>query len=87
MVAGDSTMETRQTEEPRRLKLKGRTLVSVETIASYCMVSSSTVRRWIRDGRLSAFQLPSGHFRVRDSDFADFLKRYNIPSSAELTKT
>lgn len=80
-------METQRIEEPRRLKLKGQTLVSVDSIACYCMVSSSTVRRWIRDGRLSAFQLPSGHFRVRDSDFADFLKRYNIPSSAELTKT
>jgi excisionase family DNA binding protein len=80
-------MAIRQTEEPRRLKLKGQTLVTVDTIASYCMVSSSTVRRWIRDGRLSAFQLPSGHFRVRDSDFVDFLKRYNIPGSAELMKT
>jgi excisionase family DNA binding protein len=48
------------------------------------MVSRSTVRRWINDGRLTAMKLPSGHFRVSIADFKDFLKRYNMPEPKEL---
>ena len=58
--------------------------VGVESIAGYCMVSRSTVRRWIADGKLGAFKLPGGHYRISVADFNDFLKRYNIPVCKEL---
>jgi excisionase family DNA binding protein len=33
-------------------------------IAAYCQVSKSTVLEWIKSGRLKAFSLPSGHYRI-----------------------
>jgi excisionase family DNA binding protein len=65
----------------------GQTFITVDSIASYCMVSRSTVGRWIRDGRLSAMKLPSGHFRVSVKSFRDFLKRHNMPITQELIES
>ena len=52
---------------------------TVKDIAEYCLVSRMTVRRWIKDGKLSAMKLPSGHYRITLVDFRDFLERYHIP--------
>jgi excisionase family DNA binding protein len=48
-------------------------------IASYCQVSKSTVLEWIKSGRLKAFSLPSGHYRIDKKDFREFLERWDIP--------
>ena len=48
-------------------------------IAAYCKVSKSTVLEWIKSGRLKAFSLPSGHYRIDRKDFNEFLEIWNIP--------
>ena len=48
-------------------------------IAVYCRVSKSTVLEWIKSGRLKAFSLPSGHYRIDKKDFREFLERWDIP--------
>lgn len=53
--------------------------LTVQGAANYCLVSGITVRRWIRDGRLSAIRLPSGHYRIDLADFKEFLERYEMP--------
>jgi excisionase family DNA binding protein len=58
--------------------------ITVKDIAEYCLVSGITVRRWIKDGKLSAMKLPSGHYRITTSGFRDFLERYNMPIREEL---
>jgi len=72
--------------ETKRKKLEGQTYITVESIAAYCMVSRTTVRRWVLDGRLAAMKLPSGHFRVSMTDFRAFLERYNMPVAGELQR-
>ena len=57
--------------------------IAVKDLASYCMVSTCTVRRWIRDGKLTSIKLPSNQCRVSMADFQDFLNRYNIPVREE----
>jgi len=61
--------------------------VKVKDIADYCMVSKITVRRWIRNGKLSAIRLPSGHYRVNVADFREFLERWNIPVNGTLLES
>jgi excisionase family DNA binding protein len=61
-----------------KLKIESRTSVTVKGIANYCLVSESTVRRWIKDGKISAFRLPSGQYRIIAADFKDFLTRYGM---------
>ena len=61
--------------------------LAIRDIASSCMVSTVTVRRWIQRGELMAFRLPSGHYRVSAADFRDFLKRYGMPLDEELLES
>ena len=53
--------------------------VTVGFVARHCGVSNTTVLRWIEKGKLPAFRLPAGHYRVDRDDFAAFLTSYGIP--------
>jgi excisionase family DNA binding protein len=64
----------------KKLKIKSRTSVTVKGIANYCLVSESTVRRWIKDEKISALRLPSGQYRITASDFMVFLNKYGMPT-------
>lgn len=57
--------------------------IEVKDVATYCMVSTTTVRRWLKDGKLTSIKLPSNQYRISIEDFKDFLRRYNIPVSKE----
>jgi len=63
---------------------KNKNWVGVGLVGKYCLVSTATVRRWIKQGELSAIRLPSGHYRVTVADFRDFLGRYDMPVKGEL---
>ena len=57
--------------------------IDIKTIASYCMVSTNTVRRWLESGKLNSIRLPSNRYRVSIKDFREFLQNYNIPIKSE----
>lgn len=59
--------------------------VTINDISSYCMVSPSTVRRWIRAGKLQAIKLPSGHFRVTAQSLRSFFIENHIPIPEDLS--
>jgi excisionase family DNA binding protein len=48
-------------------------------IASSCQVTIPTVKRWIREGHLTAFQTAGGHFRVTEEEFRRFQDAYRMP--------
>ena len=48
-------------------------------VASYCHVSHVTVLKWIKEGRLKAYTIPSGHYRIQKQDFHDFLVQHKMP--------
>jgi excisionase family DNA binding protein len=52
--------------------------IKIKDIARKCMVSQTTVRRWIESGQLRAFKLPSGHYRINQVDYRRFLKEIGI---------
>jgi len=53
--------------------------IKIKDVASECMVSRTTVRRWIESGKLRAIRLPSGHFRINRVDYRSFLETCEIP--------
>jgi len=55
--------------------------VSVGFIAKSCGVSNATVLRWIYAGKLPAFRLPGGYFRIELKKLSEFLAEYNMPSA------
>ena len=48
-------------------------------VARACQVTIPTVKRWIRDGHLSAFQTAGGHYRVTEDEFRRFQAAHHIP--------
>lgn len=42
--------------------------VRLQTAEQALGISYSTIRRWIREGRLRALRLPTGHLRVAKKD-------------------
>jgi excisionase family DNA binding protein len=48
-------------------------------IAAACQVTIPTVKRWIREGHLAAFQTAGGHFRVTEDEFRRFQAAHRIP--------
>lgn len=57
--------------------------IEVKVIAGYCMVSTSTVRRWLENGKLKSIKLPSNQYRISEEDFRNFLMRFDIPIREE----
>jgi excisionase family DNA binding protein len=53
--------------------------IKIKDVANYCMVSKTTVRRWIERGKLRAIRLPSGHYRINQVDYRRFLESCGIP--------
>jgi excisionase family DNA binding protein len=53
--------------------------VKIKDVAAYCMVSKTTVRRWIESGKLQAIRLPSGHYRINKVDYRRFIESCGIP--------
>lgn len=59
--------------------------LSTGDIAGFCEVNVTTVKRWIRQGHLSGFQTPMGHFRVEKVAFVKFLRANNMPIDESLS--
>jgi excisionase family DNA binding protein len=52
--------------------------LSLGSAAKRCNVNRTTVYRWIISGQLKAHSLPSGHFRVLQSDLDDFCRAFGV---------
>ena len=65
---------------PRKRYTFSRPLTTGQ-VARLCHVSTVTVRNWIKAGRLEAYTLPGGHYRITPEAFKAFLRRYSIPIS------
>jgi two-component system OmpR family response regulator len=48
-------------------------------VAGSCQVTIPTVKRWIREGHLTAFQTAGGHFRVTEDEFRRFQAAHRMP--------
>lgn len=57
-------------------------LITPEAVAERLNVSAQTVRRWINDGRVPAYKLPSGQFRLDEAEVAAMLTPVS-PSPSE----
>lgn len=60
--------------------MKRRTSITTGTVAEHCEVTYETVKNWIRQGKLPAFETPGGHHRILMDEFDDFLARYGMPA-------
>lgn len=59
--------------------------LSLGKVAKRCNVSRTTVYRWIINGHLKAYSLPSGHFRVTPEDLEAFRASFGIPDVDQIS--
>lgn len=62
---------------------KEQQILTTGKIAKYCHVNIQTVLKWIADGKLVSYKLPSGGNRVQLDAFLEFLKQYGMPVPKE----
>jgi excisionase family DNA binding protein len=60
-------------------KRRVRTFLTTGQVATACQVSIPTVKRWIREGHLAAFQVAGGHFRIDQAELDRFATTHGIP--------
>jgi excisionase family DNA binding protein len=48
-------------------------------IAGACQVTIPTVKRWIREGHITAFQTAGGHFRITEEELRRFQSAHRMP--------
>lgn len=58
-------------------------LLTTSEVAAYCQVTNDGVVKWIKAKKLRAYSTPGGHYRIRRSDFKEFLERYGMPIDSE----
>ena len=54
-------------------------VLTTKDVAQRCQVTQRTVVHWINQGKIKVFRTPGNHIRISQTDFLDFLKRYDIP--------
>lgn len=65
--------------------MEARLFTSSE-VGALLQVNASSVKKWIDEGRLTAFRTPGGHRRVRATDLVDFLEVHRMPIPMDLEK-
>ncbi|HKY30963.1 MAG TPA: response regulator [Candidatus Polarisedimenticolia bacterium] len=58
-------------------------LLTTSEVAAYCQVTNDGVVKWIKAKKLKAYSTPGGHYRIRKSDFKEFLERFGMPVDQE----
>lgn len=64
-----------------------RKALSTMQVAERCGVHYTTVRRWILDGNLPAYETPGGHLRVLETDVQAFLESRKLRGGRSVSGT
>ncbi len=59
--------------------------LSLGKVAQYCGVTRKTILRWVQDGLIQSFTLPSGHHRVQPEELVRFLRAHDMPVPEDLS--
>jgi excisionase family DNA binding protein len=59
-------------------------LLTSHQVGALLQVNPSSVKKWVNEGRITAFRTPGGHRRIRVGDLVAFLDRHEMPIPAKL---
>lgn len=59
-------------------------LLTSYQVGSLLQVNPSSVNKWVKDGRITAFRTPGGHRRIRAGDLVHFLAEHKMPIPVSL---
>lgn len=59
-------------------------LLTSHEVGALLQVNPSSVNKWVKEGRITAFRTPGGHRRIRARDLVEFLDGHQMPVPARL---
>ncbi len=66
------------------MKIVADQLLTSSEVGALLQVNPSSVKKWVDDGKITAFRTPGGHRRIRASDLVDFLDAHKMPIPRDL---
>ena len=60
------------------MKVKAKKYITVNQVAEYLEVSKQAVNKWINNGELKVYRLPSGRIKILRSDFLSYLEENDL---------
>lgn len=63
---------------------KDPSVLSTRQVASVCQVTHATVCNWVKAGKLRAYRLPGGTYRIPRQQVLEFLHQYRMPVPPDL---
>ncbi len=63
--------------------MKNKILSSTQA-AELCNLSITSIKRYIKSGKLNAFKTPGGTFKIKEKDLFFMMEEYNIPIPGEI---
>ncbi len=60
------------------------TYLTSHDAAKMIQANPSSINKWVKEGKISAFTTPGGHRRITVADFVAFLTKYEMPVPAVL---
>ena len=64
---------------PKVPDIRADSLLTSYQVGALLQVNPSSVNKWVKDGRISAFRTPGGHRRIRAADLVAFLSEHQMP--------
>jgi excisionase family DNA binding protein len=65
-------------------KIDADRLLTSHEVGDLLQVNPSSVKKWVNEGRITAFRTPGGHRRIRVADLVEFLDRHAMPIPRKL---
>ena len=65
-------------------KIDADQLLTSHEVGALLQVNPSSVKKWVNEGRITAFRTPGGHRRIRVGDLVEFLDRHAMPIPRKL---
>ena len=59
-------------------------LLTSHEVGALLQVNPSSVNKWVKEGRITAFRTPGGHRRIRARDLVEFLDGHEMPVPSRL---
>ena len=84
MMTERASMKGQRVKTSLEQEIDAERLLTSHEVGALLQVNPSSVNKWVKEGRISAFRTPGGHRRIRARDLVEFLDGHQMPVPARL---
>ena len=84
MITERANMKGQRVKTSLEQEIDAERLLTSHEVGALLQVNPSSVNKWVKEGRITAFRTPGGHRRIRARDLVEFLDVHQMPVPARL---